>query len=137
MFRRILFASCAVLALAVSATAQPGKTKAPLGTWVREAGDARIEFKFEEKAMKVSIKKGDDSLVFDNDYGVGRGGVIFGRIYKVDSSSGAAPDAGTLFAFKAKVAKDTLTISDLTGTDNAEARQLIEGDYKLQPKGKD
>src|SRR5687767_5714827 len=133
MIRRSMLAACLVLALTLTATAQPGKTKAPLGTWVREAGKAKAEFKFEEKSLTVTMKKDDASLVIETDYGIAKDGTIFGRIAKVNSSTGEGPDPGMLFSFKIKMGKDTLTISELTGTDNAEARQLIEGEYKLQP----
>jgi hypothetical protein len=132
-----MLAAALVLALTLTATAQPGKTKAPLGTWVREAGNAKIEFKFEEKTLKVSLKTADETITIETDYGIAKDGTVFGRIAKVDSSSGQGPEAGQLFSFKAKVGKGTLTISELSGTDNAQARQLIEGEYKLQPKGKE
>lgn len=133
MIRKLACASLVIAVAALSASAQPA-TKAPLGTWVREVGGNKVEFKFEAKTLSVQLMGGDKKISIDCDYGIAKDGTVFGRVHKLNSAEG--PDPGHLFSFKAKAAKDELTISDLVGTDNAEARQLIEGTYKLQPKEK-
>jgi hypothetical protein len=118
---------------ALSASAQPAKTKAPLGTWIREAGGAKITFLFEPKTVTVSLHDGDKKLSIEADYAIAQDGTIFGRVAKVKGGNNT-PEPGLLFSFKVKRSNGTLTISDLVGPDSNEARNLVEGDYTFQAK---
>lgn len=129
MIQRMIFVCLLGLLLVTVSTGQGEKTKAPLGTWVKEAGAAKLEFKIEAKTLKFSIKDNDKSIVVDADYAISRDGTLFGRIAKADNGGGDGPQAGMLFGFTFKVDGNQMTVSDLTGTDNNEARQAVEGTY--------
>jgi hypothetical protein len=122
----------AILAAAtLNASADEGtKSKKPLGTWVKSVGDNSITFHFKPDNMRVTLKNASGSCTIDADYGVTKAGVVFGIITGVKNEGIDGPPEGLLFSFEADVGKDTLTIKDLKGTDNEEAKQLVQGDYK-------
>ncbi len=127
-------AALALLAAVLPATApvSGGDTKParPSGTWTRTAGDFEVRFDFQADTLKCTLSGGGVTIAIDADYAVARDGTVFGRISKVDKAGGGGPNVGDLFSFKFKVKGDTLTISDLGPETNADARQLVEGDYK-------
>jgi hypothetical protein len=65
---------------------------------------------------------------------VGEDGVVKGEIEGVEGNSPNPPEKGEKFSFKTKVAKGTLTISEMEGTGGDAAKQLVEGDYKKKKK---
>ncbi len=133
---RVTFATLAMLLLLVSATMgvdekDVGKKK-PIGTWKRTAGDHSITFTIKGDTLRVVMKGGDNVVEVDADYGVSKDGVLFGRISK-GAKEGEGPSEGDLFSFRFKIAKETLTLSELkTPHDSAEARELVEGEYRKQ-----
>ncbi len=135
MIPRIIFGVCLIAAVALPAAAQPGKSKVPLGAWTREVDGVSVEFKFDQKQLTVTLKQDGKSMIVESDYGITKDDIIFGRIHKVKGDDGGnGPDVGLLFSFKIQQTDGTLKISDLTGPDNAKARELIQGEYTLKGK---
>lgn len=116
-----------------SACAEEAKSKKPLGSWERKAGDKTIQFHFKNDALSVVLKEGGNGLQVDSDYGVTKDGVVYGIVtgVKKDGVDGG-PQEGHLFSFRVAVDKDTLTIKEINGSEkpSEEAKQLIEGEYK-------
>ncbi len=108
--------------------------KKPVGVWTKKAGDASITFDIKaDNKLKVTLKDNEGTIELDTDYGVSPDGYVFGRINKV-KNGGNGPAEGDLFAFKIKVEKTKMTISDLTSGKGSsdEVKKLIEGDYDLE-----
>jgi hypothetical protein len=117
-------------------TKKKGKTKGSalkkvVGTWTRTEGDAKVTFQMKKRTLRCTLTEGDKSLTAQADYAVSKAGVLFGRITKVENKDFQNPPTeGTLFSFQFRIKNGTMTISDLQSPGGAEARQLIEGDYK-------
>lgn len=122
-----------VLAGSAVFSAEEGARKKPIGTWERQAGDTQIRFEITADRLRVSVK-GSETTTVECDYGVTRDGVLFGVVDKVEKQGEGGPSKGDLFSFKFSVDKDTLTVSELKGTDNADAKQAVEGEYKKAGK---
>jgi hypothetical protein len=130
----------AMVALVVGLTAAPllaadppAKKTKPVGAWVRETGDWKLTFDIKaDDTLTVKLSNGTVSFQIQADYGVTKDGTLFGYltgIKKVGEDNG--PSEGDMFSFRFKIDKDTLTLSDLGGTHvNAEAKNLVEGEYK-------
>jgi hypothetical protein len=128
---------CASLAVAVvlfaGATVPGGETKAkkPIGTWSRMVGDFEVAFQIKEDTLKFTMSGMGLAMDVDADYAMSKDGVIFGRISKVDKKGlDAGPSVGDLFTFKFATKDGKLTISELGPQNNADARDLVEGEYK-------
>ena len=86
---------------------------------------------FKTDTLKCTLSGGGITIAIDADYGMAKDGSIFGRISKVEKKGTEfGPNAGDLFTFHVRAKGDTLTLSDLGPANNADARQLVEGDYK-------
>jgi hypothetical protein len=132
MLRALTPAAVCVLLAALPLSAGDTKKPArPSGSWAKTAGDFEVRFDFQADTLKCTLTGGGVTLTIDADFAVAKDGTVFGRISKVDKQGGnVGPNAGDLFSFKFKTKGDTLTISELGPESNADARQLIEGDYK-------
>jgi hypothetical protein len=131
MLRCAVFVLTAALFAAAPLTAGDAKTKKPLGTWTRTASDVEVKFHFESDTLKCNLSGLGIIIDIDADYGMSKDGYVFGRISKIDKKGACVgPKVGDLFVFRVQVKGDTLTISNLGPNDDADARQLIEGDYK-------
>ncbi len=111
------------------------KTTSPQGKWKKDLGNGNyIQFNFHKKnAFKANMKAQGNTITVFADYGISKDSVLFGRINKVDSTSGGGPNIGELFSFTFQIKKDQMTISNLIGTDvGEEARQAIQGDYSKE-----
>lgn len=138
MLRGVMGTLVVVLLVGTTLPAQDKTAAKPLGTWVKDLGDAKVTFQLKADALHCIIAGGGITLTIDADYGVAKDGVIFGRISRVDrQGTDVGPTVGELFSFKYAVKKDVMTISDLKGASAGEARTLIEGDYKGAKKGKE
>jgi hypothetical protein len=128
---------CTVIAVALCLlstaplTAGGTKAKKPLGTWTKTAGDLDVTFHFEADTLKCTLSGMGVVIDIDADYGMSKDGHIFGRITKVDKKGACVgPKAGDLFVFRLQAKDNSLTISNLGPADDADAKMLIEGDYK-------
>jgi hypothetical protein len=119
---------------AATAWAEEAKPKKPLGTWTKTDGDNSITFHFKSDSMLVTLKNASGSCTVDADYGITKAGVVFGVITNVKNEGIDGPPEGMLFSFQVEVDKDTLTIKDLKGTDNEEAKKAVQGEYKKKGK---
>jgi hypothetical protein len=131
MTRWVTAALALVLTCPLAGRAEDAPKK-PLGTWTRRAGDVDLKFEIRPADMSFTLEQGGNRMTFDIDYGVTKDGVLFGRVHKVEKvGTTEGPEAGDLFSFRFAVDKDTLTLSELKATrESAEARQLVEGEYK-------
>jgi hypothetical protein len=129
-------ATVAVVVVVFTAASLPGgdkKISKPVGTWARSAGDLEVKFQIKDDTLKCTLSGMGLTLDIDADYAMSKDGVIFGRISKVDKKGAdVGPNVGDLFTFKFAVKDNVLTISDLGPQNNADARELIEGDYKAK-----
>jgi hypothetical protein len=131
MLRSTVLAAAVVLLCTAPLTARDTKTKKPLGTWIKSGGDVEVKFHFEADTLRCTISAMGLVIDVDGDYGMSKDGTIFGRLSKVEKKGiDGGPKAGDLFTFRVKMKDNVLTISNLGPEDNADARQLIEGDYK-------
>ena len=70
-------------------------------------------------------------IAIDAAYGMAKDGIRVGRRSKrQQQGTDFGLRVGALFTFHVRVKGDTLTLSDLGPANNADARQLVEGDYK-------
>jgi hypothetical protein len=121
------------LVVVAAAGAADAPAKKPIGTWARGLGENKVTFQFKADSLTCVITNGSATLEVEADYGVTKDGVIYGIITKAERKGvDGGPEKGELFSFQVKIDKETITISDLKGTDNAEAKQLIQGEYKKQ-----
>jgi hypothetical protein len=120
-----------VFGFVAAARADEAAVKKPVGTWERKVGDSEVQFLFKADGLRVVIKGGGATIDVEADYGLTKGGTVYGIVSKTKTEgTNDGPSEGHLFSFRIAVDKDTLTISELKGTDNDEARKLIEGEYK-------
>jgi len=138
---RFALASLTVAIVMVAATADD-KVKKPVGTWMREAGEAKVTFAFKSDKLTTTIHTPNGDLVVEAKYEATKDGEIKGEITKiVKNEIGAGLEEGAKFAFKFKIADNTMTLSDLKGNDGNDAgddaKNLVEGEYKKQKDKKD
>jgi hypothetical protein len=131
---------CAVAVLVIAAAvvctsqAQQPKKQPLSGTWKKTAGEVKLSFEFKGRALHFSMAEGDKTLDIKADFGTSSDGHVFGRVNKVEKNGiNEGPDVGDLFSFRYEMKRDTLTISELRGTDSEQARNLIQGDYTGAP----
>lgn len=118
-----------------AADAQKAGPAKPLGTWTRTVDQFTISFDIQADGMKIMLKAEGNSLIAHADYGVGKDGVLFGRMNKIERMGiDEGPAEGDLFSFKFMVKGDELTVDDLQGKANDEARRLVHGAYKKAKK---
>ena len=135
MLRTAMGTLVVVALLGTTLPAQEKTVKKPVGTWIKDVGDAKVTFQFKADQLHCVIAGGGITLTVEADYGVSKDGVIFGRISRVDrQGTDVGPTVGELFSFKYALKKDVLTLADLKGASAGEARTLIEGDYKGEVK---
>jgi hypothetical protein len=135
MLRGMLVTLIMVVLAAAPGSSQEKSPARPIGTWVKDQGDAKITFKMSADTFQCIISGGGVTLTVEGDYGVSKDGVIFGRISRVDrQGTDVGPMVGELFSFKYAIKKDVMTLSDMRGASAGEARALIEGDYKGEAK---
>ena len=129
-------AMVAVVVMSFTGASLPGgdkKIQKPVGTWARSAGDIEVKFQIKEDTLKCTLSGMGLTIDVDADYAMSKDGVIFGRINKVDKKGGCVgPNVGDLFTFKFTVKDNVLTISELGPQNVADARELIEGEYKAK-----
>ena len=133
MLPRILtFATLGLLLVISGAPASEGKKSGtPEGTYERKAGDTVISLSFGKDGLKTTIKGGDVVADIESAFGITKKNVVFGIITKVKAGDGTdGPAEGHLFSFRVQVNNDTLVVSDLKGTDDENAKQIVEGEYK-------
>ncbi len=134
---RTLLAVAVVLAGAALADAQKKATTArPLGTWTRTVDQFTITFDIQADAMKVILKADTNQLTAHADYGITKdGAVLFARMHKIERQGiEDGPAEGDLFSFKFKVNGDEMTVDDLQGKANDDARRIVQGVYKKEKK---
>ena len=132
MMRGMLGAMTLALVVAAPLTAGGTKVQKPLGSWTRTGEGLDVRLEFQADTLKCTLSGGDGvTITIDADYGMAKDGTVFGRISKVEKKgTSIGPAVGDLFTFHVRVKGDTLTLSDLAPANNADARQLVEGDYK-------
>ena len=133
---RVTTVALATLLVLVSGAAgvdEKGTAKSrPVGIWKRSAGDNSITFTIKGDTLHVVVKAGGNTTEVDADYGVSKDEVLFARINQ-SKKEGDGPSEGDLFSFRFRVENDTLTVSELkTHNDSAEAKELVQGEYKRQ-----
>jgi uncharacterized protein (DUF2147 family) len=137
---RIAIAAFAFVVLAATIAAEE-KANKPLGTWTREAGEAKITFAIKAEKLTVTIHTPNGELVTDASYEVTKDGELKGKLTKIEKNElGANLDEGHTFSFKYKIADGTMTISDLKGHDGNDAEEgpknLVEGEYRKSKEKK-
>jgi hypothetical protein len=139
MFRSTI----AVLALVV-VTATAGaedKVKKPIGTWVREAGEAKLTFAIKADKFIGTVHTQNGDLFVEATYEVTKDSELKAKITKVEKKGiDSQIEEGHKFSFKFKIADGTMTVSDLKdndGNDPGEGpKNLVEGEYKKQKEEK-
>jgi hypothetical protein len=125
----LVVATAAVCAAHAQQTAQPIS-----GTWKKTVGEVTLSFQFKGRALHFSMTEGNKSLDAFADFGTSKDGFVFGRINKLDKNGiDDGPEVGSLFSFRYEMTKDTLTVSELRGTDSEQAKNLVQGEYKGAP----
>ncbi len=120
----------AVLGAGVVWADEPPTSRKPLGTWQKKFEENQIQFEVKPDTFRVTVTTPDVTIEADADYAVTKDGILFGVIRKVDKKGiCAGPMEGDLFSFRYTVNNNVLTIKDLHGTDNEEAKQLLQGEY--------
>jgi len=135
---RITIAALVLVVATVSALAED-KVAKPIGTWVREAGEAKVTFAIEKDKLTGTVHTQNGDLVVEASYEATKDGELKAKVTKVVKNDvGGQIEEGHKFSFKFKIADGTLTISELKGNDEnaAEegAKNLVEGEYKKEKK---
>ena len=103
------------------------------GTWQRELDNNKISFEFkDEKTFRCVVKPNgaDDGPTVDCEYTIEKDGTINFTITEIDKKGAENfPNKGDKFSFKIEAGKEKLTISEFKGTDDADAKKLVEGEY--------
>jgi hypothetical protein len=132
MLRSFIAATALVFALTASSHAENPTAGKLHGSWKRDAGgDVSITFHFKHDTLQVELKKDDGAVTLEAEYAVTSKGVLIGLVTKVD---GNGPQVGDGFRFTFAVNGDTLTIKDLGGKADDQAKNVVEGDYKKVAK---
>lgn len=131
MARFYVTALALVLAGTMPLAAGDTKSKKPLGNWSKSTGDFEVKFHFNAETLTCTLSGSGVLIDIEADYGMAKDGTIFGRVSKVEKKGiCAGPKVGDVFTFRAQVKDKMLTISNLGPGEDADARQLIEGEYK-------
>jgi hypothetical protein len=108
----------------------------PTGKWKKTVGDNSVTFDFKSgDTMVITVLLGGNTIELENDYAVAKDGTIYGRSHKVTKKGTEdGPTEGDLFSFKASIAKDVMTLSDLKSSsgDSGDAKALVEGEYQKE-----
>jgi hypothetical protein len=132
MFRSAL--AVLVMAAAAECAVQAQQAAQISGTWKKTAGDFSLAFQFKGRTLHFSMSEGDKTLNVFADFGTSKDGHVFGRVNKVEKNGiDGGPEEGDLFSFRFDMTKNTLTVSNLRGTDSEQAKNLIQGEYKGAP----
>jgi hypothetical protein len=128
----------ALFGLAAAPVAAQKKDTAakPLGTWTRTVDQFSITFDIQAEGMKILLKADNNSMTVHVDYSVTKdGGILFGRMAKIERMGiDEGPAEGDLFSFKFKVNGDEMTVEDLQGRANDDAKRIVQGTYKRAKK---
>jgi hypothetical protein len=130
---RSLLSATFILAVAMPALGEDKiEFKKLKGAWARETKDgAKLVFDFkDEKTMLVKLTNGDGKVEIEADYSIDGDGKLTGIITKSDAKDGNGPPKDTKFGFKIELGKEKMVLSNLTGVEGAEAKELVEGEYK-------
>lgn len=106
------------------------------GTFLRDTGDFTLNFTFEKKdvlTFKIMNSVGD-GMAFVAKYTIDDKGKVEMTIRnsKKIGDFEETPSKGQVYTFTLKQAKDSLTLSDLNGEGADQARDIVEGEYKLK-----
>jgi len=133
MFRRVIPALVLLAFVTPLRAEDKVDAKKLKGTWVREVDNNKISFEFkDEKTFRCYLKPGgvEDGPVIDCEFTLDKDGVMDFTITEIDKKNVEnLPDKGAKFSFKIVVEKDKMTISDLKGTEDEGAKQLVQGEY--------
>lgn len=133
MSRMISIGMLAILAGA--APAADGKARGPVGTWERQTGDTLVRLMIKGGDLHIAVHSPDAILEVGADYGVTKAGVLYGIVTKVEKKgTEEGPPEGQLFSFRFRVSGETLTVSELKGSEADDFRSWLEGDYKSMKK---
>src|SRR5262249_50164696 len=132
----LVLAVALVCLCVVPADAQKNGPVKPTGTWTRSIDQFTITFDIQADSLKILLKADNNSMTVHADYGVTKdGGVLFARMGKIERMGiDEGPSEGDLFSFKFKVKDDELTLEDLQGRVNDEAKRIVQGVYKKAKK---
>lgn len=102
------------------------------GTWVKSFDDFKLELRFTENKLNISVAKGDGKFQLDTDYSAGRDGTVFGRIISIkEEGITPATEKGDLFSMVIDVQDGKIIIKNLNGTNtNEDGKKIVEGEYK-------
>jgi hypothetical protein len=134
---RTLLAVTLLLAGTALADAQKKATVArPVGTWTRTIDQFTITFDIQADGMKIILKADTNQLTAHADYSITKdGSVLFARMHKIERQGiEDGPAEGDLFSFKFKVNGAEMSVDDLQGKVNDEARRIVQGVYKKEKK---
>src|SRR5262245_3985134 len=129
---RSLLSAAFILAVAMPALGEDKvEFKKLKGAWTRDTKDgAKLVFDFkDEKTMKVQLASGDGKMEVEAEYSIDGDGKLTGIITKADAS-GNGPPKDTKFGFKIELGKEKMVLSELSGVEGNEAKELVEGEYK-------
>lgn len=132
MFR--LFVGALALALGtgfVAAEDKKDKEKDKPTTWVKEVGDLVLTFEIGKETASYTIAAGDNGATIKSKVKWEKDTVtseVTG--VEVKGNFPAAPKKGDKFSFKWVVKGDTATLSELSGDNTNEAKDVVEGEYK-------
>jgi len=80
-----------LISAAPSARAEKPRPAKPTGTWERKVGDTQVKLQVQADSLHFSIVGAGVTIDVDADYGVTRGGTLFGIITKVKAEGTDRP----------------------------------------------
>ena len=128
-----VFALFAAGVLALPATAEDKKEKAPTGTYTRKSGDLDLKMVWKkDNVMVYHVTIGDVGCVMTSKYTKEKDGTFKCEVTEFEKKGDfpASKDKGYKFSFKVEMKDKKLILSDLVGDDiAADQKQAVEGEY--------
>jgi hypothetical protein len=124
----------AFLALTSQPTgAEDKKEKEKFTVWTREINEITLKFEIGKETAKYHVDAGDNGCVLTAKIKIEKD-VITSEITDVEvkGTFPGAPKKGVKFSFKLEVKGDTAMLLDLKGDDVEDAKDFVQGEYKLK-----
>jgi hypothetical protein len=135
MFRLIAggFALAFLALVAAPTAAEDKKDKEKFTVWTREVNGIDLKFEMGKETAKYHVYSGDNGCIITSKVKHEKD-VVTSEITDVEVKGNfpGAPKKGEKLSFKWVVKDDTATLSDLKGDNVEDAKNVVEGEYKLK-----
>ncbi len=102
--------------------------------WGREPGGLEVTIGLTKEKLTITVMSGDNGAVVTSKYATAADGTVAFEVTNVEEKGTfpGKPKVGLKGSFKWKAEAEKATLSDLTGEGTADAKDVLEGAYKLK-----